>query len=107
MWLVHTHKAQKKLQAPTERPEFWMRVLNRATLAAGIIGPLTDIPQILKILSTQNATGVSALAWGATAILDIPFLIYGIVHKDKAISITYTLWLIGNILVVVTTLIYS
>jgi len=105
---IHRHKAKRKAQTSRSYPSgYWIRFLDRATFAMGIIGPFTDIPQILKILEAQTSAGVSVLAWAGAAVFDIPFLLYGIVHKDKAITTTYALWLIGNIIVVMLTVLYS
>lgn len=71
-------------------------LLDRATLIAGIIGPVMTIPQLYQIYFFHSAAGVSVISWMAFGILDIPFLIYGIVHKDKPIVITYILWMVAN-----------
>lgn len=85
----------------------WMKRLERITITAGIIGPLTVIPQIFVIYSTRNVAGVSALSWFAFGMLDIPFLLYGLIRKDKPIIFTYALWLIANFIVACGALIYS
>ncbi len=77
----------------------WKRLLDRVVLAVGIIGPLTSIPQILKIYVLQDATGVSVISWGTWALLDIPWIIYGIVHRERPIVVTYCLWLFVNTMV--------
>jgi len=66
-----------------------------------------NIPQIYKIFSTQNATGVSLISFSMFAIMEIPWIIYGIIHKAKPIVITYTLWLITNLVIVAGILMYG
>jgi len=83
------------------------RFLDRVVYAVGVLGPLFTLPQIIKIYSTHSAAGVSIFSWGAFALFDIPWIIYGIVHKERPIVVTYTLWLIFNSVVVVGVLIYS
>ena len=85
----------------------WVKFIERVTILAGIIGPITVIPQIFEIYLTKNATGVSAFSWLAFALLDIPFLLYGLIHKDKPIVFTYSFWLIANFTVACGALIYS
>lgn len=87
--------------------DFWTKLLYRITIIAGVISPLMVWPQIFKIYSTQDAAGVSALSWFAFAVLDIPFIIYGVIHKEKPIVITYTMFLIGNAIVAVGAVIYG
>lgn len=103
--LTEKHKRERTaLSAASTTP--YSRFLDRATLAAGIIGPLMTLPQIFKIYFYHQASGVSALSWCAFAALDIPFLLYGFYHKEKPIITTYTLWLIANSAVAIGAIIF-
>ena len=102
--LAH-HHAQKKSSIDNSTP--LRKLLYQVTVIAGIVSPLMVGPQIYKIYSTRDASGVSALSWFAFALLDVPFIIYGYVHKEKPIIITYTLFFIGNLIVGIGALIYS
>ena len=117
--LIHKHKHERKaakeaeeavsggaVQTPRSQ-KFLEKLLDRITLLAGILGPLMVFPQIYKIFSSHNAAGVSALSWGAFAVLDIPFIFYGIYHKDKPIVITYAMFCVANSIVAVGALIYK
>ena len=84
-----------------------LRFLDTVVIAAGIIGPLSTIPQILKIYLLKNATGVSAFSWGMWALLDIPWIMYGIMHRDRAIRTTYFMWFLANGVVFVGALLYG
>lgn len=87
--------------------KFWIRALDKSLVFIATIGPLTTIPQIWKIFATQSAAGISIFSWASWAILDLPWIFYGILHKDKPIIIAYTLWLITNLAVVIGALLYS
>lgn len=107
--LIHRHRRKRKEDAIPVTPTIskrWILTLDRITLVAGIIGPITVIPQIFDIYYRHNATGVSIASWLAPGILDIAFLFYGIVHKDKPITVTYTLWLLANFAVAIGAIIY-
>jgi uncharacterized protein with PQ loop repeat len=105
--LIHRHKHKRKnTEESLVVSEFWRQLLDRVTLIAGILGPLMVIPQIYKIFSAHNATGVSILSWTAFALLDIPFIFYGIFHKDRPIVITYTLFFIANLIVTIGAIVY-
>jgi hypothetical protein len=52
------------------------------------------------------AIGVAAPSWFGPALLDIPWILYGIMHREKAIVITYTLWLVMNTTVGVGAILY-
>jgi uncharacterized protein with PQ loop repeat len=81
--------------------------LDRWIFVVGTLGPLSTLPQIWKIWHYQNATGVSAFAWALPALFDLFWIAYGIVHKEKPIAFTYTLWFILNTLIAVGALLYG
>ncbi|MBI5457412.1 hypothetical protein HY971_01675 [Candidatus Kaiserbacteria bacterium] len=85
----------------------WKRLLDKAVLGVGVIGPLASIPQVLKIYLTQDATGLSGISWGIWALLDIPWIAYGLVHRERPIIVAYSLWLTVNSLVFIGALMYG
>ena len=103
--LIHRHRKMKTQSQNLDKGP-WIKVLEKLTLGAGIIGPLMTIPQIFDIYYRHNAAGVSVLSWMAFGILDIPFLLYGFAHKDKPIIVTYILWFIANMTVAIGVLLY-
>lgn len=80
--------------------------LDKITFIAGIVGPLTVIPQIYEIFSTHQASGVSTTSWILISVVTLPWIFYGIAHKDKTIIASFILWEIVDILVVIGTIIY-
>ena len=105
--LIHRHKHKHKNQpAPRGVSKFWKLFLDRVTLVAGILGPIMVIPQIYQIFSTHEAHGVSVLSWFAFAVLDIPFIAYGMLHKDRPIVTTYALFCIANTMVAIGAVLY-
>jgi len=104
----HIHK-RKRVHQKLEKyphPNKWIKFLDRFLIIVAVVGPLMVLPQILKIFMLKDAMGVSALSWGLFALFDIPWIIYGAVHKEKPIIIAYSLWLVTNLIVVVGALIY-
>ena len=104
----HIHKRKrvhKKLKAyPHENK--WVNFLDRFLIVVAVIGPLIALPQIIRIFVFNSAAGVSGLSWGLYALFNIPWFIYGIVHKDKPIMIAYSLSFVANLTVLTGTLIY-
>ena len=104
----HLHKRKRvhqKLQK-FPHPNKKIRFLDNMLLVIAILGPLSTLPQLIKIFILKNAAGVSTLTFGFFATFDIPWIIYGIVHKEKPIVLAYSLWLIANLTIVVGTIIY-
>ena len=50
--------------------------------------PLTHIPQLIKIYSEKTAA-LSLVTWGLYFALCIPWLVYGIIHRERLITYTY------------------
>jgi len=107
--LQHLHLRKRKAAGlePYPARDTWLRLLDRVVLVVGILGPLTAIPQIIKIYTLHNATGVSLYSWLLPAILDVPWVVYGIVHGERPIFVTYLLWIMANLLVVIGILMYG
>ncbi len=74
--------------------------------AGSVFMPLTATPQIYQLYVTQNAGGLSIAMWILYSIGVIPFLLFGIIHKEKQLIILNILWLIANSLMIIGILLY-
>jgi len=72
-----------------------------------LIGPLLTIPQVWMIWMNKNAESISLFTWGAYILSAILWLIYGIIHKEKAIIFSNILWMIVNVAVLIGAIIYG
>ena len=104
---LHLRKRIFKSLEPYPARTFPKRLLDALVFAVGVIGPLMTIPQIILIYANRDASGVSALAWFAWGIMDIPWIVYGVIHREPPIVVTYSLWFVGNVLVAYGALIYG
>lgn len=50
--------------------------------------PLAHIPQLIKIY-TERVAALSLLTWALYFALCIPWLVYGVVHRERLITYTY------------------
>ena len=106
--LHHFHK-RKRIHQKHElypHPHKLKRIMDRAIYAVGIFGPIMTIPQITKIWVHKTAAGVSVLSWIAYLICAAFWLFYGILHKEKPIIFTYSIWILLDILIIIGVLIY-
>lgn len=104
----HLHK-RKRIHQKLEKyphPKKWIKILDNFLLIIAVIGPLNNLPQIIKIFALKSSSGVSTLTFSLFSLFNIPWIIYGIVHKEKPIIIAFSLWFITNMIVVIGTLIY-
>lgn len=107
---IHHLHTRKRVCEKTEKyphPHKGVRFLDNLLLVIAVIGPLVNVPQMFKIYTLKSAMGVSLLTFSLYAFFDIPWIAYGIVHKEKPIIIAYSLWLITNIVVIAGIIAYS
>jgi MtN3 and saliva related transmembrane protein len=71
------------------------------------LGQSTHYIQAWKIYNTKSAEDISLMSCIICLVLLIHWLVYGIIVKDKVIIIAETLGIIGSILVIIGTIIYS
>lgn len=81
--------------------------LDKLTFVVGIVGPFTVLPQIYSIFSTQSAAGVSLVTWFLIFLMTIPWILYGIAHKNKLILTCFALWGFFDLLVVTGVILYG
>ena len=107
---IHHAHVRKRLYVnlePFPHPDFLKRFLDRIIYVVGFLGPAFTIPQVYDIYAFRDATSVSVLSWSAFALLDVVWIVYGIVHKERVITFTYTLWLIANMAVAIGAMVYG
>ena len=107
--LHHFHKRKRiyRKHEPYPHPHKWKRFMDKAIYVIGILGPILTIPQIANIWIDKNATGVSIISSSPYLLTAIFWLIYGIMHKEKPIIFTFSIWIIFDILIVVGILIHG
>ena len=92
---------------PYPHPKKMIRWLDKIVLFIAIVGPIANIPQIMKIYVENNISGLSPITWISYLLMAIPWLVYGFVHKEKPIITTYILWSITNLIIVIGIFIHS
>lgn len=83
-----------------------VKLLDVIIKIVAIVSPAMMIPQILLIYTEKNAEGIAPISWLTFALFNIPWIIYGIVHKEKPLAFMYALWFISNILVFIGAILY-
>ena len=106
---LHHQHLRKRLYRNLEafpHPNATKRILDKVIFLVGALGPLSTIPQVYVIYATRDASGVSALSWFMYLIFSVIWVIYGVVHREKAIIFTYSLWILMNSLVAYGAILY-
>lgn len=106
-YLGMRHKYERR-QIKSKKPKSkYIVFLDKLTFVVGVIGPFTVLPQIYTIYTTKSAAGVSLATWALIFIVTFPWILYGIAHKEKSIIVSFILWEIMNLLVVIGVLLYK
>lgn len=101
------HKYERTQRFKLRRTPPYHIFLDKLTFVAGVIGPFTVVPQIYSIFATKSAAGVSLMTWALIFIVTFPWILYGVAHKEKSIIVSFILWEIANLLVVVGVVLYG
>ncbi len=101
------HKYERKQGLKKQRQTSYIAFLDKLTFIVGVIGPFTVLPQIISIFSTKSAAGVSLTTWSLIFIVTFPWILYGIAHREKSIIVSFVLWEVANLAVVVGVLLYG
>ncbi len=101
------HKSERKHGFIKQKKTPYTVFLDKLTFVVGVIGPFTVLPQTYIIFHTKSAVGVSLLTWVLIFIVTFPWILYGIAHKDKNIIVSFILWEIVNLSVVIGVLLYG
>ena len=83
------------------------KIVDKIILAIAIVGPISHIPQLIKIWYYKNATGVSVISWSAFSIMSFFWLIYGILHKDRPIVIMFSILTVVQAMVAIGAVLYG
>jgi MtN3 and saliva related transmembrane protein len=105
-YLGMRHKSERAHGSHKHKKTTYIVFLDKLTFVVGVIGPFTVLPQIYSIFTSHSAAGVSLATWLLIFIVTFPWILYGLAHKDKSIIVSFTLWEIVNLTVVIGVLLY-
>lgn len=105
-YLGQRHKYERRQGLKQQRRSPYIVFLDKLTFVVGVVGPFTVLPQIYSIFSTHSAAGVSLATWLLIFIVTFPWILYGMAHKEKSIIVSFILWEVMNLAVVIGVLLY-
>ncbi len=82
-------------------------IMDKLIYIVALIWPILTIPQVWMVWVDKNAAWLSLFTWTAYVVSPILWLIYGIVHKEKAIIFSNILWIIVDMAVLTGAIIYG
>ncbi|MBI2037119.1 MAG: hypothetical protein HYT14_02050 [Candidatus Liptonbacteria bacterium] len=84
-----------------------IRWLDNVVLIVAVVAPLTNIPQMYELVRTKDAGSVSLASWVLFLLISVPWLAYGVAHKDRQIFWSSAIWLFADLIVVGLIIVYS
>ena len=105
-YLGMRHKCERAQGEHRRTRTAYIVFLDKLTFIAGVVGPFTVLPQIYSIFTSHSAAGVSLATWVLIFIVTFPWVLYDVAHKDKSIIVSFTLWEVVNLTVVIGVLMY-
>lgn len=99
-------RVHRKLE-PLPHPNKFKSILDKTIIFIGLIGPIITIPQLIKVWSVKDATGLSLITWSTWLLIDIVWITYGFAHKVMPIVYAHGAYFIIQVGVVAGILMYS
>ena len=81
--------------------------IRKAAYIAALAGPLSSIPQMWEIWMDRNATGVSFVTWTLFLVTSLVWLAYAIIHKDRPLIVSNSLWVVVEAIIMVGAALYD
>ena len=103
----HKRKISQKNNKKLSHKDKLKKVMDDAVYILGVVGQILALPQIFKIWLSKNAAGVSAIAWVSFLLGACFWVTYGIIHKEKPIIFTYSVWIMIDSMVIIGTVLYG
>ena len=76
------------------------KIVDKGIYVIAALGPLSAFDQVWQVWAIGNTNGVSLLMWLSWIPGAIFWLIYGLLHRDKPIILTQSLWLVMQLAIV-------
>lgn len=93
--------------APYPHPNKWIGRLDKTMVVIAVLGPVFNVPQILKIYVEQQAAGLALSTWVLLLILKMPWIAYAVIHKETPLFVASVLWALSHTAIVVGILLYG
>ena len=102
----HKRRRTKSKKDPFPHPSRSRRFLDSIVIWLGIGNIIATLPQVIQIFANEDASGVSSISWGYYTFFYVILTIYGIVHKEPPLIVTYAGGTVLFAIIFIGTLIY-
>ncbi len=78
-----------------------IHILDKVIFPIALVSPIMTVPQVLQVWQNHQTAGLSVTTWIGFAFASTFWTLYGIAHKDKAITISSAIVVGLDILIVI------
>ncbi|MBP9711120.1 MAG: hypothetical protein KBD50_02600 [Candidatus Pacebacteria bacterium] len=104
----HVSKRRKaRLAGLPTRSSVLKNALDLLIYPVAIAAPLALFPQVLQVYQTKDASSLALPTWLILGILNVVWMFYGVVHKERPIVLTNVMLALLNFAVVVGIVLYT
>ncbi len=82
-------------------------LLDMLIYPVAIAAPLALVPQVWQLYATHNVSGLSLPTWAALGILNIVWIFYSVVHRERPVLLTNAALMVLNFAIALGTLLYQ
>ncbi|MCA9485680.1 MAG: hypothetical protein KC506_02450 [Nanoarchaeota archaeon] len=76
------------------------QILDFMIYSVGFLGTVLALPQAYIVWISGGSSTLSLYSWIALAAFTPFWIVYGLLNKQYTLSLTYAVWLIGDLLVI-------
>ncbi len=108
MNIGHHHQTLRKktLSRSGSQSKYVIKVVDTCTYIGSLLSILFTLDQVRIIWIDRITDGVSLIAWSVFTFSAVMWFFYGLLHKDKIVTITNFFWVFFSVLVVVGLVMY-
>ena len=99
---VHHQHMRKRI---ADAKKFEISLIDRLVFIAGPLIPIAIAPTAYNVWINKEIAGVSLITWGTLTVTSFIMANYALIHKEKALILTYIPLFLLNVTVVVGVLI--
>lgn len=109
MSLGHRHQSLRRrgFIAANVRSKFAFRTVDALAYAVSFLSLLFTLDQVRIIWVEHSAEGVSLISWAFYTLSAFVWLCYGLIHKDRVLTVTNFLWVAFSLFIVVGVALYN
>lgn len=100
-------RRKSRLSGLPTRNSVLKNALDLLIYPVAIAAPLALLPQVLQVYKTQDTGSLALPTWLILGILNLVWLLYGLVHRDKPIMLTNVMLACMNFAVVIAIVLYN